>query len=115
MQEKLNQIRQETIKALEAVADSAAIDAIKVRVLGKKGELTALLRSMGQVAAEERPKIGQMINETRARLDELIEEKLHIKAQVAESAEECVAIGTGCCFDFIDELSEDVIRYGSNR
>ena len=48
-------------------------------------------------------------------LDELIEEKLHIKAQVAESAEECVAIGTGCCFDFIDELSEDVIRYGSNR
>ena len=47
--------------------------------------------------------------------DELIEEKLHIKAQVAESAEECVAIGTGCCFDFIDELSEDVIRYGSNR
>ena len=50
-----------------------------------------------------------------AGLDELIEEKLHIKAQVAESAEECVAIGTGCCFDFIDELSEDVIRYGSNR
>ena len=48
-------------------------------------------------------------------MDELIEEKLHIKAQVAESAEECVAIGTGCCFDFIDELSEDVIRYGSNR
>lgn len=48
-------------------------------------------------------------------LDELIEEKLHIKAEVAESAEECVAIGTGCCFDFIDELSEDVIRYGSGR
>jgi phenylalanyl-tRNA synthetase alpha chain len=85
MQEKLNQIRQETIKALEAVADSAAIDAIKVRVLGKKGELTALLRSMGQVAAEERPKIGQMINETRARLDELIEEKT---AQIAKEEQQ---------------------------
>ena len=48
-------------------------------------------------------------------LDELLEEKLHIKAEVAEAAEECVAIGTGCCFDFIDELSEDVIRYGSGR
>lgn len=48
-------------------------------------------------------------------LDELVETRLRIGAQVAEAAEECVAIGTGRCFDFIDQLPEDVIRYGSNR
>ncbi len=48
-------------------------------------------------------------------LDELVETRLRIGAQVAEAAEECVAIGTGRCFDFIDQLPEDVIRYGTNR
>ena len=48
-------------------------------------------------------------------LDELIESRLHIEAQVAESAEECVAIGTGRYFDLIDRLPEDVLRQGANR
>ncbi len=48
-------------------------------------------------------------------LDELIEERLHIKARLADCPDECVAMGTGQCFDFIGELSDDVIRFGSNR
>lgn len=44
-------------------------------------------------------------------LDEMIEHRLHVKARVAESAEECVAIGTGRCFDFIEDLAEDVVRF----
>lgn len=82
MQEKLSQIRLDAIQALESISDSATIDALKVRVLGKKGELTALLRSMGQVAPEDRPKVGQMINEVRKELEELIEAK---SAQIAKA------------------------------
>ena len=64
---------QQTIRALldtlraemETIADAQTLEGIRLRVLGKKGELTALLRAMGQVPAEERPMVGQLINDAR--------------------------------------------------
>ena len=48
-------------------------------------------------------------------MDELVQKRLRVTARVAEEAEDCVAIGTGRCFEYIDQLSEDVIRYAVNR
>ena len=65
MQEQLQKIQEEAIAQLEAVSDKAGLEAMRLKYLGKKGELTLLLRSMGQMPAEERPKAGQMINAVR--------------------------------------------------
>ncbi len=76
----------EKIKA-EAAArlseKNADLEALRVQYLGKKGELTSVLRGMGQLSAEERPKVGQMANEVRAYIEQLIEEK---KAAAHEAA-----------------------------
>ena len=74
MQEKINEIREKALAELKAVSDSKALDEIRVRVLGKKGELTSILRGMGQVAAELRPKIGGWVNEAREAIETAIAE-----------------------------------------
>ena len=61
--------------ALEELAKCDDIEALRIKYLGKKGELTALLRGMGSVSPEERPKIGQLVNELRATIEGAIEEK----------------------------------------
>ena len=68
MQEQLRKIQEEAAAALEAVSDKAGLDALRLKLLGKKGDLTMLLRSMGQLPADMRPKAGQMINEVREKL-----------------------------------------------
>ena len=68
MQEQLRKIQEEAAAALESVSDKAGLDALRLKLLGKKGDLTMLLRSMGQLPAEMRPKAGQMINEVREKL-----------------------------------------------
>ena len=68
MQEQLRKIQEEAAAALEAGSDKAGLDALRLKLLGKKGDLTMLLRSMGQLPAEMRPKAGQMINEVREKL-----------------------------------------------
>ena len=70
MQEQLRKIQEEAANQLENVRDKAGLDALRLKMLGKKGDLTQLLRSMGQLPAEERPKAGQMINVVRERLTE---------------------------------------------
>ena len=55
MQDQLKAIREHVIEELKSVQDSNALEQLRVRVLGKKGELTAILRGMGKVPAEERP------------------------------------------------------------
>ncbi|MCI8387780.1 MAG: phenylalanine--tRNA ligase subunit alpha [Clostridiales bacterium] len=73
MKEKLEQIREAARTQLaEAQAD---LEAIRIRYLGKKGELTGVLRGMGQLSAEERPKIGQLANEVREYIENAIAEK----------------------------------------
>ena len=68
MQEQLRKIQEEAAAALESVSDKAGLDALRLKLLGKKGDLTMLLRTMGQLPADMRPKAGQMINEVREKL-----------------------------------------------
>ena len=78
IKEDLTRIGQEMEDELSGLNDLSALDALRVKVLGKKGSLTALLRGMGQVSAEDRPKIGQMINEKRERLSALLDERQRV-------------------------------------
>lgn len=75
MKEKLNAIRQAALKQIENAKDLDALNDIRVSVLGKKGELTQVLKSMKDVAAEERPVIGQMVNDTRSAIEALLEKE----------------------------------------
>lgn len=70
MEETLKKIREEALTALDA--QDCNIEEIRIKYLGKKGELTSVLRSMGQLSAEERPKMGQLANEVRATIEEKI-------------------------------------------
>ncbi len=73
MKEQLVKIRAEALAAFESVKDSAALDELRVKYLGKKGELTAVLKQMGRLSAEERPAMGQLANEVRAALESALE------------------------------------------
>lgn len=75
MLEALKNIRQHAAQALADVDSQKALEELRVRYLGKKGELTAILKQMGTLSAEERPKVGQFANEVRASIEKLIEEK----------------------------------------
>lgn len=70
MKEQLEKIRQEALGALESVKDAGELDALRVRFLGKKGELTGVLKTMGKLSAEERPVMGQAANNVRAAIEE---------------------------------------------
>ena len=72
MRETLEKIRKEALDALSS--PSAEIEELRIRYLGKKGELTAVLRGMGKLSAEERPVIGQLANEVRAEIEKKIDE-----------------------------------------
>ena len=73
MKEQLAKIRAEALSAFEGVKDAAALDELRVKYLGKKGELTSLLKQMGRLSAEERPAMGQLANEVRAALEGALE------------------------------------------
>lgn len=75
MKQKLEAIRQAAKEVLEAAKSAQEIDALRVRFLGKKGELTAILKQMGGLSAEERPKMGQLANEVRSFIEKEIEER----------------------------------------
>ena len=70
MKEKLEQIRAEALAALAGAKDAQELDGLRVKYLGKKGELTAVLKMMGSLSAEERPVMGQLANEVRERSEE---------------------------------------------
>ena len=74
MKERLESIRREAIEAIQSADVPEKLNEARVRFLGKKGELTAVLKGMKDVAPEERPKVGQMVNETRAAIEEILEE-----------------------------------------
>ena len=95
MKEQLAKIRGEALAAFEAAENSAALDALRVQYLGKKGELTAVLKQMGKLSAEERPAMGQLANEVRAALEEAIEvsaKKLEAAALEAKLVEEALDV-----------------------
>ena len=83
MKEKLKQIRDAALSAMEA--NDADLEQIRIRFLGKKGELTSVLRGMGALSAEERPVIGQIANEVRAEIEEALAKKtLLLKEKLLE-------------------------------
>ena len=75
MKEQIEQIRQKATEEISQVKDAKELNDIRVKYLGKKGELTAVLRGMGVLSAEERPIIGSAVNVVRDELEKLITEK----------------------------------------
>ena len=95
MKEQLAKIRAEALAAFEGAENSAALDALRVQYLGKKGELTGVLKMMGKLSAEERPAMGQLANEVRAALEQAIEqasEKLSEAALEARLVDEALDV-----------------------
>ncbi len=75
MREKLEAIRQKAEAELNTIENQAELELFRVQVLGKKGELTSMLKMMGSLSAEERPVMGQIVNEVRAFVEQKIAEK----------------------------------------
>ena len=75
MKEKLEHILSNAMSQIEQSGELDKLNEIRVAFLGKKGELTSVLKSMKDVAPEDRPKVGQMVNEARAKIESSLEEK----------------------------------------
>ncbi|MBQ7726139.1 MAG: phenylalanine--tRNA ligase subunit alpha, partial [Clostridia bacterium] len=65
MKEKIESLKAAAKSALTASVSESEIEELRVKYLGKKGELTALLKQMGSLAPEERPVMGQLVNEAK--------------------------------------------------
>ena len=75
MKQKLEDIRARAKEQLATLSDLSDLENFRVQVLGKKGELTGILKSMGALSAEERPKMGQLANEVRTSIETMLSEK----------------------------------------
>ena len=85
MKEQLEQLKAQALTALQEATTPAALEELRVRYLGKKGEVTAVLKQMGGLSAEERPIMGQLANSVRAEIESKLEErKTEIDAAVLE-------------------------------
>ena len=74
MQEKLNSIKETALTEIASVTTTEAVQELKVKFLGKKGELTTILKSMGGLSKEERPVVGKMVNDVKKIVEEKLEE-----------------------------------------
>ena len=93
MKEQLSKIRAEALSAMENAQSAAELDGLRVQYLGKKGELTAVLKMMGKLSPEERPAMGQLANEVRAALESAIEEQgKRLEAKALEARLEAEAV-----------------------
>lgn len=75
MKQQLEEIKKSALDIIENLKDMQQVENARIKYLGKKGELTAILKQMGKLSAEERPVIGQLANEIRAELDKKITDK----------------------------------------
>ena len=95
MKEQLEAIRKGALEAIGAAQETAGLEALRVKYLGKKGELTAVLKQMGGLSAELRPVMGQLANDVRSSLEQAIEAQsgvLSRKALEARLAAEAVDV-----------------------
>ncbi len=95
MKEKLAQIRDKAIQKLNDASDLKTLEELRVEFLGKKGELTGILKGMGALSKEERPVIGQLANEVRADIEgklEAMKTALAAKAQEAKLKAETIDV-----------------------
>ena len=83
MKAQLEAIRSAALEAINGTQTTAELDAVRVQYLGKKGELTAVLKQMGKLSPEERPVMGQMANDVRAALEVAIESQSAVLAEKA--------------------------------
>ena len=91
--DELAALRESTLAAISAAADTSALDEVRVAVLGKAGTLTGYLRSMGQVAKEERAAVGKTVNEVRNVVEAALEDrKRALEAQELEAAISAAAV-----------------------
>lgn len=74
MKDKLQKIKEEAFKQISDSDALEKLNEVRVAFLGKKGELTAVLKSMKDVPADEKPKVGQLVNDTRQAIEALLEE-----------------------------------------
>jgi phenylalanyl-tRNA synthetase alpha chain len=86
MKEQLEAIRKSALESIGSTQAGADLESLRVKYLGKKGELTAVLKQMGTLSAELRPAMGQMANEVRAAVEKAIEEQSAILAKAALDA-----------------------------
>lgn len=85
MEQKLQSIKEEALKLIQAADAPEKLNDVRVKYLGKKGELTAVLKGMKDVAPEDRPKVGQMVNDTRAEIEDALEaSKKEMDAKILE-------------------------------
>lgn len=75
MKEEILKIKEETVGLIDNASDLKSLEDIRVKVLGKKGDLTLVLRNMGKLSKEERPVMGQLANEVRSEIEELLSNK----------------------------------------
>ena len=87
MQSRLNKIREEAKAQIESACTQAEIEEIRVRLLGKKGVLTQILRGMGQLSPEERKETGQMTNKVRSEIENMLGEKFEAAKRAAKEAQ----------------------------
>ncbi len=95
MKEQLTNIRTTAMAALEGAATLAELEDLRIQYLGKKGELTAVMKGMGGLSAEERPVIGQLANQVRSEIENALEEKksaLEVAAASAKLKEEKIDV-----------------------
>ncbi len=95
MKEQLEKIEALAMEELSSCAEIKALDDLRIKYLGKKGELTAILKQMGKLSAEERPVIGQLANKVRSSIEDALAEKLtalKASAQAAKIAAESIDI-----------------------
>ena len=95
MKDKLQAIREEALKQIRESNRLDKLNEVRVSFLGKKGELTAVLKGMKNVDPKERPFVGQMVNETREAIEEFLEEtkkKLEEKAREEKMKQEVIDV-----------------------
>ena len=95
MKDKLQAIREEALKQIRESKRLDKLNEVRVSFLGKKGELTAVLKGMKNVDPKERPFVGQMVNETREAIEEFLEEtkkKLEEKAREEKMKQEVIDV-----------------------
>ena len=91
MKEQLEQLKLQALAALQEADTPTALEELRVRYLGKKGEVTAVLKQMGSLSAEERPIMGQLANNVRSEIEAKLEKIYNEQGDVIDKAARMIA------------------------